>query len=246
MSIQLVLWLTIFWFTVVRALHNVTVDDSNPSIVYSPFDSWTRTGGSETGGHMLTEDPIATATFTFEGVAFYYSSPLWPYAVTTLVSLDSGPAILLDLTDHDVPTQDGGDGAATVDSRVIRGFTGLTNTQHTLVISVGEGQPFAIVDALTYTVVDPDDDITMSVSASSSVSGSTTLRSLSTLTTKGSTSEPPISTLSSSTPSPPSRDSALSNGAKAVIAVFSTVGALFVIFAAYKLWHIHHKSTRLA
>jgi hypothetical protein len=68
--------------------------------------------------------------------------------VTTAVSLDSGPSTLIDLVDHSRPNA--GQGPETVQSQVVWSATGLTNTRHTLVISVGQGQPFGIVDGLMF------------------------------------------------------------------------------------------------
>ena len=82
------------------------------------------------------------------GVAIYFLSPRWPYAVTTAVSLDSGPVTLIDLVDHGRPNA--GQGPETVQSQVVWSTTGLANTRHTLVISVGQGQQFGIVDGLMF------------------------------------------------------------------------------------------------
>lgn len=73
-------------------------------------------------------------------------SPRWPYLVNTAISLDSGAPFLVDLVDHSRPNAV--EGPETVQSQIVWGASGLTNTQHTLVMSVGAGQPFAIVDAL--------------------------------------------------------------------------------------------------
>jgi hypothetical protein len=80
------------------------------------------------------------------GVAIYFMSPLWPYLVNTAVSLDSAPLVLIDLVDHSKPNV--GVGPETVQSQVVWGEAALANKLHTLVISVGAGQPYAIVDAL--------------------------------------------------------------------------------------------------
>ncbi|KAG5642495.1 hypothetical protein DXG03_002719 [Asterophora parasitica] len=233
MFIYQALWLAFSLFTYVQAARNVSVSHSDSAIVYSPLSSWSRAGDGEDGGHMLTEDPTATATFTFQGVAIYFASPLWPYTVNTAVSLDSSAPVLLDLTDHDASTPGSEDGAATVRSHPIRGFTNLVNTQHTFVVSVGAGQPFAIVDALIYTVAEDDDEAT-TTSTSSHIS-------------------PPTAT-SKSSPAPTSTSDATASGAlasngltsteKIVIAVFSIVGALFVTFVIWKLWHLCRRSKR--
>ena len=153
--------------------HNLTIDDQDPSIVYAPTGAWNRTAASTLdygGSHMLTQNPNATASFNFtgafnlfgfhsllhllnfylhSGVAIYFLSPLWPYLVNTAVSLDSGPIFLLDLVDHSSPTS-AVQGPETVDSHVVWNATELANGPHRLVISVGAGQPFAIVDGLMY------------------------------------------------------------------------------------------------
>lgn len=74
---------------------------------------------------------------------------LWPYTVNTAVSLDSATPVLLDLVDHSRPSVTVTNSSTeTVQSHVVWGATGLANTSHTLVISVGVGQPCAIVDTL--------------------------------------------------------------------------------------------------
>ena len=75
-------------------------------------------------------------------------SPKWPYMVNVAVSVDGGEVSLIDLIDHDTPTQDGG--SETKDSEVVWARTGLDNAEHTLTVSVGGGQQFAIVDAIMY------------------------------------------------------------------------------------------------
>lgn len=137
----------------VRSDYNITVDDGSPSVVYRPPDSWnvsSQTNLNIGGYHKLTVDSAAIANFTFTGVAVYFMSPRWPYRVNTQISLDSGAPILLDLVDHSRP--DARQGSETVQSEVIWGASNLSNTRHSLVMSVGPGQPYAIVDALMYTV----------------------------------------------------------------------------------------------
>jgi len=95
---------------------------------------------------MLTSDPKAYATFTFKGVAIYFMSPLWPYTVNTAITLDDGPLVLLDLVDHNHVNTGGG--PATVKSQIVAKATGLEYMKHTIRISVGANQPYAIVDSL--------------------------------------------------------------------------------------------------
>ncbi|KAI5824769.1 hypothetical protein K523DRAFT_252501 [Schizophyllum commune Tattone D] len=134
---------------------NVTVDDTSSDIRYS--GDWTTSTTTELdygGTHQLTEDHSATAKLTFTGNAVYFMSPRWPYTVNVAVSVDGGEVSLIDLIDHDTPTQDGG--SETKDSEVVWARTGLDNAEHTLTVSVGGGQQFAIVDAIIYTVEDEE------------------------------------------------------------------------------------------
>lgn len=55
---------------VVNAMHNVTVDDNDPSITYQPAASWTVSVSDmlDAGGqHHVTSDSDATASFKFTG-----------------------------------------------------------------------------------------------------------------------------------------------------------------------------------
>ena len=62
------------------------------------------------------------------------------------ITLDSEPINLVDLVDYSQP--DTGGGPETMTSSVVWKATELENVQHTLVVSVAEGQPYAIVDGL--------------------------------------------------------------------------------------------------
>lgn len=84
------------------------------------------------------------------GIAIYFLSPLWPYRVTTAVSLDSGPTTLIDLVDPSSPNI--GTGPETAPYRVVWSATGLNDTAHSLRIFVGQGEPYAIVDGLMYVI----------------------------------------------------------------------------------------------
>ena len=80
------------------------------------------------------------------GTAIYFLSPRWPYPVNGGITLDSQPIDLVDLVDYSQP--DTGGGPETVPSSVVWKATELENVQHTLVVSVAQGQPYAIVDGL--------------------------------------------------------------------------------------------------
>ena len=155
----------------------MTIDDNDPSIIYQPPTSWSESVFDvlDAGGrHRVTSDSSATASFTFTGsfffvyqsflnissivfffllfraigVAIYFYSPLWTFSVTTQVALDDLPPVLLDLRAYRRPFED--NGPEVVRSSVVWSQTGLANTQHTLLVSVGDGQTFAIMDTLVY------------------------------------------------------------------------------------------------
>jgi hypothetical protein len=73
-------------------------------------------------------------------------APLWPYNVTTVVTLDDGPPQLIQMTDplNSEPV----DSLPTVNSTVLWGQSGLADAQHTLVMSLAPGGMYVIVDAL--------------------------------------------------------------------------------------------------
>ncbi|KAF9477854.1 hypothetical protein BDN70DRAFT_809947 [Pholiota conissans] len=150
------LFLFLIWccfLSAVNADFNITLDDSDPLIVYDPPTSWTQSSSNDLdfdGHHMLTDDPSATATLTFTGTAIYYLSPLWPYRLNTLITLDDQPPVLVSLRDHNQPVVE--NGPETTASQVVWSATGLDNVEHTLVISVGNGEDVAVVDGLLYVI----------------------------------------------------------------------------------------------
>lgn len=62
----------VLWFTIsAMAQQNITVDDTNPAIVYAPPGAWLLSANSSLdigGAHMLTQNPNGTASFTFTGM----------------------------------------------------------------------------------------------------------------------------------------------------------------------------------
>ncbi|KAF8187170.1 hypothetical protein BJ912DRAFT_970385 [Pholiota molesta] len=149
--LTVLLWCCVL--TAVNADFNMTLDDSDLSIVYNPPSSWTHSDPDPLdygGEHMSTEDPTATATLTFTGTAIYYMSPLWPYRVNTLITLDELPPILVSLRDRSQPEVE--NSPETAESQVVWSSVGLDNVEHTLTVSVGVGENLAIVDGLLYTV----------------------------------------------------------------------------------------------
>ncbi|RDB19846.1 hypothetical protein Hypma_013130 [Hypsizygus marmoreus] len=200
--------LAIPWLTFVSpAFHLFDIDDQNSLIIYKPAESWDRINDTFSAGgtYMTTSDPKANATFVFLGTHIYFKSPLWPHTVNTAISLDSGPPFLLDLVDHIRP--ESGTGDSTEGSSYRWTVIGLANTEHTLVISVGAGQRFAIVDVLTYGYFEPGDfpeevdpqTFGMSAATISSVSATESSSSTTTSTTASATPPTTSDSMTSST-----------------------------------------------
>ncbi|KAJ7779609.1 hypothetical protein B0H16DRAFT_1299840 [Mycena metata] len=126
---------------------NITLDDVSPMIKYSGKwePSSSHMSGLDFGGsHTFSSDSSASATFTFTGVAIYYLSPRWPYAVSTRLTLDGGSSTLVNLTDPATsPSPPGGSESAL--TSVVWSATALTNTSHTLVATMGN---YIIMDGL--------------------------------------------------------------------------------------------------
>ena len=82
------------------------------------------------------------------GVAVYFWSPLWPYAVDSLISIDGGPGECVNLRD---PTRNSSvDGVETEASAPRWRRVGLQNAQHSVVVSRCANGSFVVVDAFTY------------------------------------------------------------------------------------------------
>ncbi|KAF8965887.1 hypothetical protein BDZ97DRAFT_1917899 [Flammula alnicola] len=147
----------ILHFGAVCALQNITVDDQDPLIAYLPTrPSWgivTRSPQLDAGGtHMVTTDPHDTAMITYTFINFYFWVTLWPYHITTDISVDGHMPNTLDLEDHSAPQAMGG--PATVPSRVVYSYLGTQSVQHTIVISMHPGDNYSIVDMFTFEVLD--------------------------------------------------------------------------------------------
>ncbi|TEB32140.1 hypothetical protein FA13DRAFT_1731879 [Coprinellus micaceus] len=216
-----------------QAQRNVTVDDEDPSIVYQPAEEWFVSANSSLDfghAHMLTQNPNATATFNFTGVAIYFLSPLWPYTVNTAISLDGMPPTLVDLIDRTRPDT-GGFGPETVQWDVVWSATNLTNTNHTLLVSVGSGQRFGIVDGLIYTIIDPE----VTTTASEPPPSTTTSES-----DASSSSPVPV-------PTPSSTDASSQSGSSSrsmKIALGSVLGVLGLLIVLLCIWFCIHKRRR--
>ncbi|KAJ7150514.1 hypothetical protein C8R43DRAFT_1191793 [Mycena crocata] len=204
---------------VVNALLNVSIDDVNPMITYS--GQWeassTHKSGLDFGGsHTLSSDSKAKATF---GVAVYYLSARWPYAVSTRLSLDGGPTVLVNLTDPDTsPTPPGGSQSAL--SSFAWSATNLANKSHTVVATIGN---FIIVDGFIFTV----DNGTSPTSSSSSAS----LHAPSTLSSPSSSAT--LSSSSAGASMVPNRKNGLTIGLATVFALTVVIAAVLLGFAYY-------------
>ncbi|KAJ7465763.1 hypothetical protein B0H11DRAFT_2284733 [Mycena galericulata] len=128
------------------------------------------------GSHSISSDTSGSATFTFTGVAIYYLAPRLPYAVNTELTLDGGQGVIVNLTDPNAsPTPPGGSESA--ESSVAWSATGLSNTSHSLVLTMVPTGEFIIADGFIYTVNNGSSSAPSSSSTSSS-SSRTRLRPL--------------------------------------------------------------------
>lgn len=135
--------------------------------------NWSNNGLGYSGSYWWTRDPNARATLkfrgtyrttsrpwsysTFVGVAAYYAAPLSFGAtknqdVSTLIELDTLPSLVNFTTPYTLPV---GANTSTIPGleqngtvRALWGQTGLADEEHTMVISVGERDQFAILDTL--------------------------------------------------------------------------------------------------
>lgn len=82
----------------------------------------------------------------YKGVAVDYLAPKWPYTVDSYVSLDGGAPVLVDMTALGTPNIDGHE---TVQSAALWSATGLQNTIHHLVVTIGTSG-YAVVDGFRY------------------------------------------------------------------------------------------------
>ncbi|KAJ7474915.1 hypothetical protein FB451DRAFT_1465156 [Mycena latifolia] len=225
----------------VDALLNVTIDDVSPMIAYAGKwePSGTHRSGLDYGGsHTLSSDDQASATLVFTdpsdaslapGVAVYYLSPRWPYAVSTRLSLDGAPPILLNLTDPITsPSPPGGSESA--QSAVVWSATGLANKSHTLVATIGN---YIVVDGFIFTI----DDGSPTSSSSSSSSSSSTLSSSSAASSSTSASMSSSATLAASsagTSVVPSSHKGLTIGLATALALSVVVAAALFGFAWFQ------------
>ncbi|KIY69786.1 hypothetical protein CYLTODRAFT_442426 [Cylindrobasidium torrendii FP15055 ss-10] len=142
---------------VAAKVSNVTFDDTDSRITYSgDWEEPHSTPGLDYGdSHRLSMDANASASFNFTGTAIYYLSTLWPYDVTTVITVD-GESSTMDLRDHSVGATNGGE--ASVPYAVRWGRAGLADDTHTVRLSMAQDGLYLVVDGFIYTTGDDDDD----------------------------------------------------------------------------------------
>ncbi|THU86840.1 hypothetical protein K435DRAFT_359139 [Dendrothele bispora CBS 962.96] len=130
-----------FYNIVLAAAENVTIHNDNPSIIYSEGDWKFEDDYSSGATDHWSGDTGAWASFTFTGVAIYYSVHLYPW------NIPAGGRFFLDGNSEgnirlfDPRADDYADVGTIVWSR-----TGLENTQHTLKVQISDD--FITLDTL--------------------------------------------------------------------------------------------------
>ncbi|KAJ7729407.1 hypothetical protein DFH07DRAFT_756851, partial [Mycena maculata] len=135
----------------VSCSRNVTLDDNDPAIIYSP--GWSVSSGNNSldfGGSLhFNNNATASASLTFEGVAVYLMAPFWSSSVGAQVAIDDQEPFVIDLQDYGVAVQPGL-GQETLQSQVVWAVTELPNAHHTLVISMPAQMQHVVLDGLLY------------------------------------------------------------------------------------------------
>ncbi|KAJ7242154.1 hypothetical protein B0H12DRAFT_1236815 [Mycena haematopus] len=137
---------------------NVTLDDSDPSIIYS--DGWnvsTTNNLLDFGGTLhFSANSTVSASVTFQGVAVYLLSPFWSSNVGAQVTLDGQGPFVIDFEDHGA-VEEPGLGQETLRSQVVWGATGLADANHTMTISMPSGVRYVVLDGLIYSTLEAND-----------------------------------------------------------------------------------------
>ncbi|KAF7343526.1 hypothetical protein MSAN_01973100 [Mycena sanguinolenta] len=134
---------------------NVTLDDNDPSINYS--DGWnvsTTNNPLDFGGTLhFSVNSTASASVTFRGVAVYLLSPGWSSSVGAQVILDGQGPFVIDFEDYGVGKEPGL-GRETLRSQIVWGATELSDTDHTMTISMPSGVQYVVLDGLIYSTLE--------------------------------------------------------------------------------------------
>ncbi|KAK0468744.1 hypothetical protein IW261DRAFT_1345824 [Armillaria novae-zelandiae] len=126
---------------------NVTIDDTDPMILYTGNWSGSRpTSVAFIGSHVVSSDPSALATLTFTCTAVYFLSPRWAYPMNSTVTLDGEGATFVDLT-YPVGQSASPNGGPEPEKFAVHwSRTGLENKRHKFVVSMAAGGWWTIVD----------------------------------------------------------------------------------------------------
>ncbi|KAJ7651114.1 hypothetical protein FB45DRAFT_31544 [Roridomyces roridus] len=155
----------------VSGLRNVTSDDNDASIVYSP--EWNVSSGNNSfdfGGSLhFSDNATASASLTFQGAWHSHTFK----RVGVQVALDDQEPFTVDLEDIGAAVEPGL-GRETVQSLVVWAATELPNTQHTIVISMPSTAQHVVFDGLIYSVVDSDNSSSVPPAVASTTSSSLT------------------------------------------------------------------------
>ncbi|KAK6972009.1 hypothetical protein R3P38DRAFT_2669221 [Favolaschia claudopus] len=130
------------------AFVNITVDNTDSSIEYTgtwepPTDH--KSTLNYGGNHAYSSDPQASVTWVFTGVAVYYVTPLWPYPVSTEITLDNEIRETVNLTDPNASPTSGGSESSL--AAITWWKNGLDNNEHRLLLTMPVGGNSIVVDA---------------------------------------------------------------------------------------------------
>ncbi|KAJ7769113.1 hypothetical protein DFH07DRAFT_1006821 [Mycena maculata] len=137
-----------------NGLRNITVDDSDAAVFYSPGWSVSQgySPGNYDGSHHFSDNESAVASFAFTGIAIYLMAPLWAYPVADFASVDSLPPVFVDLEDYTLSDEPNGPEVAP--TQIVWSLANLPDAQHTIEISFVPGKQSVVIDAFIYTVYD--------------------------------------------------------------------------------------------
>ncbi|KAH7878387.1 uncharacterized protein C8R40DRAFT_759582 [Lentinula edodes] len=200
---------------------NVTIDDQDPAIFYSA-GQWNLSNSYNSldvkGFHHLSGQSSAFAVFNFTGVAIYFLSPLWPYAVGAQLVLDNQPPAFVDLQDYSRSVSLSG-GSETVSSAVVWGVENLELGNHSLRVEFAqEKSEYVVLDALIYSSID---NATVKSPVSSFVGGSSVMPS-------------PTVVEQTSSSTPVSHQSGTSAAIGAVVAVVVVLVIFVLVFLVFR------------